>query len=400
MRSIGVQEGAAVRRAGRLARALLVAAVSAIAACTSTEGGAGGPAMGTSTAPVATVTVSPAADTLLAGDSQHLAAVLKDAGGRQTASREVTWESTQPEIASVTATGLVEGHAAGAAEIVATSEGKSGRALITVWPVQRDPRECDAPRPEWIWCDDFEQDRFKGYFEYEPAGGSFARLPGVGYAGSAGMRARFGPRQVQAGFLHLAFGKTPSSTFRPVDAGVAIYREIYWRHLIKHAPGWTGGGGYKLSRAQSLVTRNWAQAMMAHVWSPEPPDIDRLSIAPASGTDGRGLVRTTTYNDFPNFRWIGVFKSRTPIFDAAHVGKWYCVEARAVLNGPGRSDGVFEVWINGALEMQATRLNWHGVVTEYGINTVFLENYWNTGSPKLQERYFDNFVVSTQRIGC
>jgi hypothetical protein len=31
---------------------------------------------------------------------------------------------------------------------------------------------------------------------------------------------------------------------------------------------------------------------------------------------------------------------------------------------------------------------------------VFFENYWNTGSPKLQERYFDNIVVSTQPIGC
>lgn len=115
---------------------------------------------------------------------------------------------------------------------------------------------------------------------------------------------------------------------------------------------------------------------------------------------GVGIVRTTSYNDFPNFRWLGEFRSRTPIFDATHVGKWYCVEARARLNGPGRSDGVFELWINGALEMQVTRLTWHGAVSEYEINTVFLENYWNGGAPQAQERYFDNFVVSTQRIGC
>jgi hypothetical protein len=31
---------------------------------------------------------------------------------------------------------------------------------------------------------------------------------------------------------------------------------------------------------------------------------------------------------------------------------------------------------------------------------VFVENYWNTGSPVAQERYLDNLVVSTQRIGC
>jgi len=31
---------------------------------------------------------------------------------------------------------------------------------------------------------------------------------------------------------------------------------------------------------------------------------------------------------------------------------------------------------------------------------VFFENYWNTGSPAAQERYLDDIVVSTRRIGC
>ena len=25
--------------------------------------------------------------------------------------------------------------------------------------------ECAAPKPEWIWCDDFEEDRIASYFE-------------------------------------------------------------------------------------------------------------------------------------------------------------------------------------------------------------------------------------------
>ncbi len=29
-----------------------------------------------------------------------------------------------------------------------------------------------------------------------------------------------------------------------------------------------------------------------------------------------------------------------------------------------------------------------------------LDGYWNGGSPRAQNRYFDNFVVSTSRIGC
>jgi hypothetical protein len=31
---------------------------------------------------------------------------------------------------------------------------------------------------------------------------------------------------------------------------------------------------------------------------------------------------------------------------------------------------------------------------------VFVENFWNAGSPVAQDRYIDNFVVSTQSIGC
>ena len=70
------------------------------------------------------------------------------------------------------------------------------------------------------------------------------------------------------------------------------------------------------------------------------------------------------------------------------------------LNTPGQSDGVFAYWINDQLEAQKTGLNWRGSYTDYGINTITLEAWTNNGAPQDQERYFDNFVVSTQPIGC
>jgi hypothetical protein len=72
----------------------------------------------------------------------------------------------------------------------------------------------------------------------------------------------------------------------------------------------------------------------------------------------------------------------------------------ARLNDSRRANGVFELWINGGLEARFDELNWQGASSEYGINAVFLENYWNDGAPQSQECYFDNFVVSTQLIGC
>lgn len=262
-------------------------------------------------------------------------------------------------------------------------------------------RECASPRAGWIWCDDFDEDRLARYFEYEDAAGAFARAAGVGVDGSPAMRARFAAGQVSAGSLHLAFGKTPQSHFRPVDAGTAVHRDVYWRVYVRNAPDWTGGGADKLSRAMSFASAtSWAQAMIAHVWAGSAPDESHLVIDPASGTDPAGNLRSTGYNDWPNLRWLGAARSATPVFDAAHVGAWQCVEARARLNDPGEADGVFELWIDGALEARRTGLNWVGSFDAYGINAVFLENYWDEGSPKAQERYLDNFVVSTQPIGC
>jgi len=64
------------------------------------------------------------------------------------------------------------------------------------------------------------------------------------------------------------------------------------------------------------------------------------------------------------------------------------------------SNGLFELWIDGRPEARREGLNWVGTYSEYGWNAVFLENFWNRGSPRTQERYFDNFVVSTGPIGC
>jgi hypothetical protein len=261
--------------------------------------------------------------------------------------------------------------------------------------------ECASPKAGWIFCDDFEQDRTASYFETDNASGSFVRTAGVGVGGSMAMRAHFAQGQTNAGSLHLAFGRTPSSYIRPVDAGTTNYREIYWRVYLRNEPGWIGGGGDKLSRAQSLASSNWAQAMAAQVWSGgQSSNWNYLLIDPASGTDSAGTLQTTTYNDFANLRWLGAAQSTTPIFDSAHVGQWYCVEAHVRLNDAGQSNGVFELWIDGNAEASRTGLNWVGSFSAYGINAVYLENYWNAGAPQAQAREIDNFVVSTQRIGC
>jgi hypothetical protein len=76
------------------------------------------------------------------------------------------------------------------------------------------------------------------------------------------------------------------------------------------------------------------------------------------------------------------------------------VEAHVKLNDPGQSNGIQEFFIDGNLEARREGLDFVRSYTGYAINAVFFENYWNDGSSRDQERYFDNIVVSTRPIGC
>jgi len=84
--------------------------------------------------PVASVSVTPAAATLAVGATQQLAASTLDAGGNALAGRAITWATTDSTTVKVSPAGLATAVAAGIASITATSEGKSGTAVITVSP--------------------------------------------------------------------------------------------------------------------------------------------------------------------------------------------------------------------------------------------------------------------------
>ena len=242
------------------------------------------------------------------------------------------------------------------------------------------------------------------YFEYGNDGGDFVPVDGVGIDGSRGMRVRFQAGEVGAGGLKKSFGRTPSAYIgRHAEQPDRDFDEIYWQMWVRRQPGWRGGGGAKLTRATVMASEQWAQGMIAHLWSGGPGDA-YLGMDPASGVSPDGTLVSTKYNDFDNLRWLGFKRGRLPLFDETHTGEWFCIEAHVRLNSLGHSDGVFEFWINDELQAGTYNLNWHGSWNRdpdsFKINAVFFENYWNAGSPVTQERYFDNIIISTRRIGC
>jgi len=98
----------------------------------SSEGQNGTAAITVTLVPVASVSVSPASATMLLGQTVQMTATPKDASGSPLAGRAVTWASSAPAVATVSASGLVTAVGAGSATITATSEGKNGTSAIAV----------------------------------------------------------------------------------------------------------------------------------------------------------------------------------------------------------------------------------------------------------------------------
>jgi hypothetical protein len=84
--------------------------------------------------PVATVTVTPLTVPLVAGSTQQLTVVTRDAANNVLVGRVVAWTVTDASKATVDANGLVTAVAAGTTIVTATSEGKTGASQIIVTP--------------------------------------------------------------------------------------------------------------------------------------------------------------------------------------------------------------------------------------------------------------------------
>jgi hypothetical protein len=101
--------------------------------------------------------------------------------------------------------------------------------------------------------------------------------------------------------------------------------------------------------------------MIAHVWGGRGAS---LTLDPVCGVRGDRVV-TLKYNDFAHMKWLGNKPaSAFPILATEESGYWVLVESRAKLNRSGKSDGINQLWID----------------------AVFLEAYWNDGSPDTQSR--------------
>lgn len=254
--------------------------------------------------------------------------------------------------------------------------------------------------PEWIWCDDFESDTElnQNYFEVERVNGRFGASTEIPFGGTRSLRSLHIPAEAEAGHIRFGFGRNPVASR---IASSQDFSEIYWRFYMRASDNWEGNA-VKVTRATIFSGSNWSQAAIGHLWDDNAdatPQKLGMGLDPATGVSGSTVV-TTGYNDFANLRWLGKANGTTQVYSPEYRTKWVCVEMQMKLNTLGKSDGVLAFWVDGKLEAQQTTLNWRGSYTGYGINSVMLENYVNGRVPHDQTRYFDNLVISKQRVGC
>src|SRR3989441_545238 len=122
----GIISGAGLYTAGQSAGTYQVMATQSGGTLASTA------AVTISSVPVASVAGSPVAAGPTVGATTQLTATPEDSTGPALGGRAGTWATSNAAVATVSASGLVTGVAAGSATITATSEGQSGTSAITV----------------------------------------------------------------------------------------------------------------------------------------------------------------------------------------------------------------------------------------------------------------------------
>lgn len=267
--------------------------------------------------------------------------------------------------------------------------------------------ECSERRkdPNVIWCDDFENtnslDRTQAnYYQvdrYSPD--TFNVTNEVPFGGNSSLKATYLPGIDTPGNVVLAFGKNPLAPNNGRSQN-ENFQEIYWRFYHRTGAGWEGNP-HKLTRVTMFVNSSYGQGMIAHIWQDNQLGVNFDPVSLITEQNGNSVALANTFNDWNYMTWLG--RSTTPspqIYSSSYVNRWVCVEVHVKLNSLGQADGIGEFWIDDQQIYRRTTLDYRRSYDAFGLNAIYLENYHGGGMEQQQSRYFDNFVVSRNRIGC
>src|SRR6266576_195206 len=294
-----------------------------------------------STAPVATVTVSPASVSLGVGATQSLTATMRDASGNILTGRTVTWASSAPLLATVGGSGLVTGVAVGTASITATSEGQSGTATVTVVTSLPggEPLFDVATGDALIYQDNMDQyttphdmDSWPGYslhpFYPDLYPNNYAVITSAHGGSGKALRLVYDKGNGDR-FIWKTNPENISSWYAPGNAAFVVQ---YWFRISKNGgPG--GGPGY----GSTAVGMKWVE-----FWNVGGGARTQFSVTLGDATTG------PLWHVNPASRGPVGYQPVGPYWNQLNNNQWHRVTYQyQPASSPGATDGVARMWVDG-----------------------------------------------------
>jgi hypothetical protein len=244
-----------------------------------------------------------------------------------------------------------------------------------------------------IWSDDFEapEDLGARYQDVGANGGRFGVADGVGIGGGRGIRQHYDSGQVGAGWAWRFFGDHPSVR----NGGL---REVWARFYHRFDTGFVGVPP-KMARMGSFGWDDWTLACMAHYWWATRGASRGRAIADVASNIAPGSDQPIERGYNKLSRWMPVAISSFRADTVPNTGRWICYEMRVKLNDPSVANGEYEYWADGVRILSVSGRDLIGGFGARGINGLQLDTYWNEGSPRPQDRFYDHVVVATHPIG-
>ncbi|NLD99610.1 MAG: T9SS type A sorting domain-containing protein [Fibrobacter sp.] len=221
--------------------------------------------------------------------------------------------------------------------------------------------------PEWLWFDDFETTtNLKTNYQDVNTTGMTVSVKDA-FEGKYSLNQNYQVGQQNAGWI-----------VRYNETGFPNHVFMRWYHKFE-----SGFDGFppKMARIRNRSHSTWTSPFEVHCWIADGKIVSDIKATKSSQANSSG--------------WLPIVKSDYSVSN--NVGKWVCYEMEVQLNDPGKANGLCRIWADDNLIIERLNIDIRGN-EKIPINEVMLDCYWNEKSPNIQNRYYDNFIISTKRI--
>lgn len=309
-------------------------------------------------------------------------------------------------------------------------------ALLLALPRVSSASPCDDPQPAWLMCEDFEAGGlgWQAWFEQSPflecngcpnGQNDANRIQLLDDAAAAhdGDWSLYMPAAAEANYNGAALTYRTCNGSAQQGCMLTGHDDLYFRTWVKLAADhqyvhhflsiagtqpdeyWGADGnagcrpnGYRA--AGTTLDFNTDHELFFYTYFPE---MNCDSGGYCSGSYAQNICDGCAMKDMPcenglECCWGNHFAPEPAVVLARD--QWVCLELHMHINTPGQADGTMSFWVDDALALEQTGMHWRDVEA-LQLNKAWLQHYIDNGDADQPNRvWFDDVVVSTERIGC